>query len=174
MLVVLLSLPLPLPLPPPLPLLGFVFVAGTDEYGMPQALEPRLTFAIDPQLPPREKKPFEAEAGKVKISARYTKFQHAESTAITANLFSFSLFSLSCFSLSCFSFSCFPFSCFPSSLCPSFPLQSGHAHGLDGGRADLSPCHANTRRHRHRRHPPPLPIDANLFRSRVQRKILPT
>jgi hypothetical protein len=42
---------------------------GTDEYGMPQALEPRLTFAIDPQLPPREKKPFEAEAGKVKISA---------------------------------------------------------------------------------------------------------
>lgn len=42
--------------------------AQSDEYGMPTALEPRLTFSIDPQLPPREKKEFE-KAGTVKISS---------------------------------------------------------------------------------------------------------
>ena len=42
--------------------------AATDDYGMPTSLEPRLTFAIDPQLPPRQKKEFEA-AGTVKVSS---------------------------------------------------------------------------------------------------------
>ena len=42
--------------------------ASTDDMGMPQGLEPRLTFSIDPQLPPRERKTFEA-AGTVKKSS---------------------------------------------------------------------------------------------------------
>jgi hypothetical protein len=42
--------------------------AQSDEYGMPAALEPRLTFAIDPQLPPRKRKEFK-KAGTVKVSS---------------------------------------------------------------------------------------------------------
>ena len=45
--------------------------ASTDgfEEGIPASLEPRLTFAIDPQLPPRKRKEMDFSAGEVKISS---------------------------------------------------------------------------------------------------------
>ena len=45
--------------------------ASTDssEFGMPQELEPRMTFSIDPQLAPRVKKEMESTAGEIKKSS---------------------------------------------------------------------------------------------------------
>ena len=45
--------------------------ASTDssEFGMPQELEPRMTFSIDPQLAPRVKKEMQSTAGEIKKSS---------------------------------------------------------------------------------------------------------